>query len=138
MIGLDLKEDVIRRCSGLAKKYGYEKLHFLVGDIADYEGVNEVDVVVTLHACDTATDYALVTDGLRAKYLEAAGYDTQVLEFIDMEHTPKNILLRAVRADEKRVTKKSAGTAIEKCERFLQIEPTLGRLLADKGENYKE
>jgi hypothetical protein len=81
---------------------------------------------------------ALVTDGLRAKYLEAAGYDTQVLEFIDMEHTPKNILLRAVRADEKRVTKKSAGTAIEKCERFLQIEPTLGRLLADKGENYKE
>ena len=58
---------------------------------------------------------ALVTDGLRAKYLEAAGYDTQVLEFIDMEHTPKNILLRAVRADEKRVTKKSAGTAIEKC-----------------------
>ena len=50
MIGLDLKEDVIRRCSGLAKKYGYEKLHFLVGDIADYEGVNEVDVVVTLHA----------------------------------------------------------------------------------------
>ena len=74
---------------------------------------------------------ALVTDGLRAKYLETAGYDTQVLEFIDME-------LRAVRADEKRVTKKSAGTAIEKCERFLQIEPTLGRLLADKGENYKE
>ena len=192
VIGLDLKEDVIRRCSGLAKKYGYEKLHFLVGDIADYEGVNEVDVVVTLHECDTATDYALakaigwnakvilsvpccqhevngqfakadktqcydgcldpimdygllrerfaalVTDGLRAKYLEAAGYDTQVLEFIDMEHTPKNILLRAVRADEKRVTKKSAGTAIEKCERFLQIEPTLGRLLADKGENYKE
>lgn len=55
-----------------------------------------------------------------------------------MEHTPKNILLRAVRADEKRVTKKSAGTAIEKCECFLQIEPTLGRLLADKGENYKE
>ena len=192
VIGLDLKEDVIRRCSGLAKKYGYEKLHFLVGDSADYEGVNEVDVVVTLHACDTATDYALakaigwnakvilsvpccqhevngqfakadktqcydgcldpimdygllrerfaalVTDGLRAKYLEAAGYDTQVLEFIDMEHTPKNILLRAVRADEKRVTKKSAGTAIEKCERFLHIEPTLGRLLADKAENYKE
>ena len=151
-----------------------------------------MDVVVTLHACDTATDYALakaigwnakvilsvpccqhevngqfakadktqcydgcldpimdygllrerfaalVTDGLRAKYLEAAGYDTQVLEFIDMEHTPKNILLRAVRADEKRVTKKCAGTAIEICDRFLQIEPTLGRLLADKGENYKE
>ena len=81
---------------------------------------------------------ALVTDAMRAEYLKREGYDTQILEFIDMEHTPKNILLRAVRADEKRVTKKSAGTAIEKCERFLQIEPTLGRLLADKGENYKE
>uniref|UniRef100_UPI00402A8BB4 methyltransferase n=1 Tax=[Ruminococcus] torques TaxID=33039 RepID=UPI00402A8BB4 len=151
VIGLDLKEDVIRRCSGLAKKYGYEKLHFLVGDIADYEGVNgqfaKADKTQCYDGClDPIMDYgllrerfaALVTDELRAKYLEAAGYDTQVLEFIDMEHTPKNILLRAVRADEKRVTKKSAGTAIEKCERFLQIEPTLGRLLADKGENYKE
>ena len=70
LIGLDLKEDVIRRCSGLAKKYGYEKLHFLVGDIADYEGVNEVDVVVTLHACDTATDYALAKAiGLNAKVI---------------------------------------------------------------------
>ena len=143
VIGLDLKEDVIRRCSGLAKKYGYEKLHFLVGDIADYEGVNEVDVVVTLHACDTATDYALakavewdaqvilsvpccqhelnsqihnellepvlkygilkerisalLTDGIRAELLEAKGYSTQILEFIDMEHTPKNLLIRAVK-----------------------------------------
>ncbi|MDE8707394.1 methyltransferase, partial [[Ruminococcus] torques] len=59
VIGLELKEDVIRLCSGLAKKYWYEKLHFLVGDIADNQGVNEVDVVVTLHACDTATDYAI-------------------------------------------------------------------------------
>ena len=134
---------MIERCSRLAEKYGYEKLSFLVGDIADYDGVQDVDMVVTLHACDTATDYALakavgwnarvilsvpccqhelngqiqsetlapvmdygllkerfaalVTDGLRAKYLEAAGYDTQVLEFIDMEHNPKNILIRAVK-----------------------------------------
>mgnify|MGYP000420540989 FL=1 len=72
---------------------------------------------------------ALVTDGLRAKYLEAAGYDTQVLEFIDMEHTPKNILLRAVRADEKRVTKKSAGTAIEKCERFFADRADVGEIV---------
>lgn len=149
IIGLDLKSEVIAHCNALSKEYGYEKLTFLEGDIADYEGVNEVDMVVTLHACDTATDYALakavgwnakvilsvpccqhelnsqienevlapimkygllkerfaalVTDGLRAEYLESMGYDTQVLEFIDMEHTPKNILLRAVKSKEKHI-----------------------------------
>ncbi|PWJ49152.1 class I SAM-dependent methyltransferase [Faecalicatena contorta] len=172
IIGLDLKEDVIEHCSGLARKYGYEKLTFLVGDIADYEGVQAVDMVVTLHACDTATDYALakaigwnaqvilsvpccqhelnkqianemlapimdygllkerfaalVTDGLRAKYLETAGYETQVLEFIDMEHTPKNILLRAVKSKKDNV---SARREIRECETFLQVKPTLGKLL---------
>ncbi len=153
IIGLDLKEDVILHCDALAREFGYEKLHFLTGDIADYEGVTQVDLVVTLHACDTATDYALakavgwnakailsvpccqhelngqmeneilqpvfkygllkermaalVTDGLRASLLEQAGYRVQVLEFIDMEHTPKNILIRAVRDDN--VRQKPAG-----------------------------
>ena len=139
IIGLDLKEDVIAICNGLAEKYGYEKLHFYQGDIASYTGRDEVDMVVTLHACDTATDYALekavkwnakvilsvpccqhelnrqiankelypimdygilkermaalLTDGIRAKLLENAGYETQILEFIDMEHTPKNLSL---------------------------------------------
>lgn len=143
IIGLDLKKDVIANCNALAVKYGYDKLTFLVGDIADYQGVDKVDMVVTLHACDTATDYALykavkwgaevilsvpccqhelnrqiknellnpilkyglikeriaalATDGLRAELLESAGYKTQILEFIDMEHTPKNILIRAVK-----------------------------------------
>ena len=143
IIGLDLKEDVIKKCNGLAQKYGYDKLHFLHGDIADYEGVQKVDMVVTLHACDKATDYALakavewdaqvilsvpccqhelnsqihnellepvlkygilkerisalLTDGIRAELLEAKGYSTQILEFIDMEHTPKNLLIRAVK-----------------------------------------
>lgn len=176
IIGLDLKSEVIAHCNALSKEYGYEKLTFLEGDIADYEGVNEVDMVVTLHACDTATDYALakavgwnakvilsvpccqhelnsqienevlapimkygllkerfaalVTDGLRAEYLESMGYDTQVLEFIDMEHTPKNILLRAVKSKEKHIKKeKQCKEQIQVCEEFLHASPTLGRLL---------
>lgn len=179
IIGLDLKEDVIRHCSQLAEKYGYDKLEFLTGDIAEYEGVEKVDMVVTLHACDTATDFALakavqwdadiilsvpccqhelngqiqgekairelapildygllkerfsalLTDGLRAKYLEDAGYDTQVLEFIDMEHTPKNILLRAVKTGK---TKRGSAETIAACRKFLGVTPMLGVLL-DKG-----
>ena len=171
IIGLDLKEDVIKKCSGLARKYGYEKLHFLQGDIADYEGVNKVDMVVTLHACDKATDYALakavewdaevilsvpccqhelnyriqndllepvlkygilkermsalITDGIRAELLESEGYHTQILEFIDMEHTPKNILIRAVKTGKR----KDNQEAIESCENALHITPTLGQLL---------
>ena len=195
IVGLDLKADVIRHCGRLAEQYGYDKLTFLTGDIADYDGVDQVDMVVTLHACDTATDYALakavgwnakvilsvpccqhelnaqfsagggsgdgllapvmdygllrerfaalVTDGLRAKYLERAGYETQVLEFIDMEHTPKNILLRAVKRNGDKIKNTAAESAavrraaddIVKCEQFLQASPTLGRLLSDiKGE----
>ena len=144
IIGLDLKEDVIRHCNELRTRYGYEKLDFLTGDIADYDGVDQVDMVVTLHACDTATDFALdkairwnarvilsvpccqhelnrqihneilapafkyglikermaalFTDAIRGNLLEEAGYQVQLLEFIDMEHTPKNILIRAVRS----------------------------------------
>lgn len=183
IIGLDLKKDVIAHCSELAKKYGYEKLMFLEGDIADYEGVDAVDMVVTLHACDTATDYALakavawnasvilsvpccqhelnkqidneilapimdygllkerfaalLTDGLRAKYLEKEGYDTQVLEFIDMEHTPKNILIRAVKkkgavkmtAPRAALKKADGGEQIRVCQEFFKADPTLGKLL---------
>ena len=190
IIGLDLKSEVIAHCGKLAKKYGYEKLTFLEGDIADYDGVDQVDMVVTLHACDTATDYALAkavgwgaevilsvpccqhelnarfaeggeqtkvqteresclapimdygllrerfaalaTDGLRAKYLESVGYETQVLEFIDMEHTPKNILIRAVKSGKENV---KAAEEIKKCIQFLGVSPTLGRLLGNKGEN---
>lgn len=171
IIGLDLKKDVIRYCNGLSEKYGYEKLHFLEGNIADYTGVDEVDMVVTLHACDTATDFALakavgwnakvilsvpccqhelntqmeneilapvfkyglikermaalITDALRAEYLEREGYDAQILEFIDMEHTPKNILIRAVKTG-KRSDNQST---IRACEEHLHISPMLGKLL---------
>jgi SAM-dependent methyltransferase len=173
IIGLDLKEDVIEHCNLLAQHFGYDKLQFLTGDIADYEGVDQVDLVVTLHACDTATDYALakavswnakailsvpccqhelnrqmhseilqpvlkyglikermaalITDGLRASLLEEAGYKVQVLEFIDMEHTPKNILLRAVRESEAKTVR---GKSLQECMEFLSVHPTLSRLLS--------
>lgn len=166
VIGLDLKEDVIQSCNDLREQYGYHKLNFLHGDIATFEGVNQVDMVVTLHACDTATDYALAkavrwnasvilsvpccqhelnaqiqndilkpvlkyglikermaslfTDALRAELLEEQGYDTQILEFIDMEHTPKNILIRAVKKNAK---KEKDG--IRELMDFLNVKPTL-------------
>lgn len=171
IIGLDLKKEVIGHCNELSRKYGYEKLTFLEGDIADYEGVDKVDMVVTLHACDTATDYALakavgwdaevilsvpccqheingqiendilqpvlkygllkerfsaiVTDALRAEYLEREGYEVQILEFIDMEHTPKNLLIRAIYTGKKGKNSKK----IRECETFLNVEPTIGHLL---------
>lgn len=174
VIGLDLKHDVINRCNQLAERYHYDKLRFYHGDIASYEGVDHVDMVVTLHACDTATDYALAkavrwgakvilsvpccqhelnkqmkndlmkpvfqyglikermaalyTDVLRAELLENQGYRTQILEFIDMEHTPKNILIRAVLEGKKKENLAEIQNILE----FLQVEPTLYRLL--KGE----
>jgi SAM-dependent methyltransferase len=176
IIGLDLKEDVIRTCSRLAEKYGYENLTFLTGDIASYEGVDHVDMVVTLHACDTATDYALYkavkwgakvilsvpccqhelnaqmkserfaslfqygiikertaalfTDALRAQLLESQGYRVQILEFIDMEHTPKNLLIRAVRQGEKKDNRHE----IEDILKELSVTPTLYRLFTESGE----
>lgn len=180
IIGLDLKADVITHCNELSEQYGYEKLRFLQGDIASYTGTDHVDMVVTLHACDTATDYALakavawgaevilsvpccqhelngqirnemlspvlsygilkermaalITDGLRAQLLAEAGYDTQILEFIDMEHTPKNLLIRAVR-NGKRTKKKE----LETCMQALHVTPTLKTLLDEQeAANHEE
>ena len=177
IIGLDLKKNVIEVCQKLADSYGYDRLTFLAGSIEDYEGVDQVDMVVTLHACDTATDYALykavrwgakvilsvpccqhelngqirsdifepimdygllkerfsalATDGIRAKLLEAAGYDTQILEFIDMEHTPKNILIRGVLSG---TPGKEAMDQVRKmCEPF-HFRPTLLSLMTGNEE----
>lgn len=174
IIGLDLKAEVIGHCNELAEKYGYTGLKFFVGDIAQYDGVDAVDMVVTLHACDTATDYALdkavkwgakvilsvpccqhelnrqmenqllqpvlkyglikermaalLTDALRAEILESKGYQVQILEFIDMEHTPKNILIRGVKKG-----KAKDGGDYRKVMEFFGVSPTLE--LLQKGED---
>lgn len=177
--GLDLKETVIAECQALAERYGYDGLHFLCGDIADFEGEDSVDMVVTLHACDTATDYALykavrwkagvilsvpccqhelnrkmkcdtlagafqygliqertaalMTDAMRGQLLEIRGYRTQLLEFIDMEHTPKNILIRAVRSQKMMppAVRKQRIQQYEACREFFGASLTLERLLRE-------
>lgn len=153
IIGLDLKEDVIEFCSGVAKRLGYHELKFLMGDIADYTS-DHADMVVTLHACDTATDHALInavkwgtrvilsvpccqhelfgqlknelhqpilkygilkdrlteylTDGLRGLKLESCGYDVAMIEFTGLEHTARNIMIKAVKAEPKSSDKRTA------------------------------
>ena len=172
IIGLDLKADVIEHCNELRTRYGYDKLDFYVGDIATYKDVDKVDMVVTLHACDTATDYALakavkwgaevilsvpccqheanrtiksdilspvmdygilkermaaiVTDAARAKLLTANGYDTQILEVIDMEHTPKNLLIRAVKSSKEDI---SAREKTKDMLEALNLELTIDKLI---------
>ncbi len=174
--GLDLKQKVIEDCQALADRYGYDGLQFLCGDIADYNGTDEVDMVVTLHACDTATDYALykavkwhasvilsvpccqhelnrkmqcetlsgafqyglikertaalMTDAMRGQLLEMKGYKTQLLEFIDMEHTPKNILIRGVKSKGllPKAARKQQMENYQKCRDFFGAELTLEKL----------
>ena len=169
--GLDLKEQVIIDCNSLAKKLNYDNLFFEIGDISTYNCPYDVDMVMTLHACDTATDYALYnaikwnakvilsvpccqhelnkqiknedfssifkygiiqertsslfTDALRANILELQGYRTQILEFIDIEHTPKNLLIRAIKTG----SPKKDWTKVDNFVEKFSIDPTLYRLL---------
>ena len=99
IIGLDLKKDVISHCNELRTRYGYDKLDFYEGDIASYKGVDRVDILSPIMDYGILKERfaAISTDAIRAKLLEAEGYQTQILEFIDMEHTPKNLLIRAVK-----------------------------------------
>lgn len=176
MIGLDLKKDVIQECREIAEKYGYSGLHFEVGDINGYECNQPVDMVISLHACDTATDHALynaiqwnakmifsvpccqheinaqiksekfalmtkygllkermaaiLTDEIRANLLESCSYKVQVLEFIDMVHSPKNILLRCIKSD--KISEQKKTKAIKEVEALMnefKLTPTLYKLL---------
>ncbi|MCR4790293.1 MAG: SAM-dependent methyltransferase [Treponemataceae bacterium] len=175
IIGLDLKDDVITMCSLLAKEFGYDKLNFYTSSIEDYFENNtssKVDLVITLHACDTATDYALAsairqgakailsvpccqhelnqnikevenkglnamlkygilkerflalaTDAMRCELLEKCGYKTQLLEFVDMSHTPKNLLIRAV------LGKSERNSDYDEISKLLGQDISLARLL---------
>jgi SAM-dependent methyltransferase len=176
IIGLDLKQDVIEQCQGIAEDLGYTQLTFRVGDIKNCTGIDCVDMVVTLHACDTATDdalakaigwgaivilsvpccqhelfrqvrsevlqpmlihgivkerlSALITDSIRAQLLEFAGYSVQMLEFIDMEHTPKNILIRAIRHSNREVSP-TVGANYQRFRDFWHVSPYLETILPD-------
>ncbi len=178
--GLDLKADVIEKCNKAAEKYGYQHLHFEVGDINGYRTSTPVDLVMTLHACDTATDFALfnavcwgakailsvpccqhelcgqmhsdtlpiferygiikertaalMTDGIRANLLEVCGYRTQVMEFIDLEHTPKNILIRGVKGSVSQEKRAGMLREVKELCACFGFEPTLYRLLSDEGQ----
>ena len=174
LTGIDLKRDVIQHCQELAQALGYqEDLHFILGNIENYQTQEAVDLVVSLHACDTATDAALekavrwqskvilsvpccqhevmhqiqqdalqpllkygilkerfaalTTDAARAQLLEVLGYQTQVLEFIDVEHTPKNLLIRGIKRSQTNEQRKSAWQTYLKFKQTLAIHPSLER-----------
>jgi SAM-dependent methyltransferase len=168
--GLDLKQDVVTYCQKVAKNLKFENLNFQLGDINQFNTEEKVNMMVSLHACDIATDAALekailwdtevilsvpccqhelftqvknealnpllkhgilkerfaslVTDAARVQILEIMGYQTQIMEFIDMEHTPKNLLIRAVKKP-KALNKDKLLVAYQEFKNNLNIVPNL-------------
>lgn len=175
IIGLDLKKDVIDFCNNIAGDLGYDRLKFIHGDIKGFKGAQKVDMVVSLHACDTATDDAivkavkweadviltvpccqhellsqihnsimkpmekhgiikeklssLITDSIRGNILEIMGYSVQMLEFIDMEHTPKNILIRAFKKDK---DDKEIVNQYKEFKKFWDVDPYLEEAMGEE------
>lgn len=177
--GLDLKKDVIEHCRKVAQSYGYDSLRFEIGNVEKWCEDESVDLVVTLHACDTATDYALyhavrqnakaimsvpcchhelstqiesdrfeslmkygiikerlcalLSDTIRAQALTACGYQTQVLEFIDMDHSLKNLMIRAVKKQVSEGQKMKAMNQIKEISKEFSADNALVRLLIQNG-----
>lgn len=175
--GYDLKKDVVEYCNELSQRFGFDRLKFYCEDISGIENTDErISMIITLHACDTATDYAiyhgirwgcrvmmnvpccqhelfhqmkndsmnimlkhgiikerfaaLLTDSLRAQIIELMGYKVQVMEFIDIEDTPKNIMIRSVKTGRK--GNKALKEDVERIIKEYNIKPTLYRLLEDR------
>lgn len=174
IVGLDLKENVINLCNEIAQDLGYDELKFQLGDIAEYQDTS-CDMVVTLHACDTATDYALInavnwdtkvilsvpccqhemfkqidnpiensmfkhgiikdkftellTDGLRGLKLESVGYDVSMIEFTSLEHTSKNIMIKALYNEKATKARKEKALAeYEALKENYKVSPTIDLL----------
>jgi len=166
--GIEQRENLVALCNALAEKSKFNNLKFESGQIKTVK-IQEIDVLIALHACDTATDDAifrgiqaeasiiivapccqkqlrnqikptnalksilkygilkerqseLLTDGLRAMILESYGYKTNVFEFIQTEHTPKNIMIVGVKKQTNDTNKEKILDQIKQIKSLYNIE----------------